>query len=54
MSITFAKSMDLKNTRDNTERTVELLSSMNEKLDKQIIALEKIVRILESRADDGR
>ena len=54
MSITFAESMDLKNTRDNTERTVELLNSMNEKLDKQIIALEKIVRILESRADDGR
>ena len=49
-----AESMDLKNTRDNTERTVELLNSMNEKLDKQIIALEKIVRILESRADDGR
>lgn len=54
MSITFAESMDLKNTRDNTERTVELLTSMNKKLDKQIIALEKIVRILESRADDGR
>lgn len=54
MSITFAESMDLKNARDNTERTVELLTSMNEKLDKQIIALEKIVRILESRADDGR
>lgn len=54
MSITFAESMDLKNTRDNTERTVELLTSMNEKLDKQIIALEKVVRILESRADDGR
>lgn len=54
MSITFAESMDLKNTRDNTERTVELLTNMNKKLDKQIIALEKIVRILESRADDGR
>ena len=54
MSITFAESMDLKNTRDNTERTVELLTSMSKKLDKQIIALEKIVRILESRADDGR
>ncbi len=54
MSITFAESMDLKNARDNTERTVELLTSMNEKLDKQIIALEKIVRILEGRADDGR
>ena len=49
-----AESMDLKNTRDNTEQTVELLTSMNKKLDKQIIALEKIVRILESRADDGR
>mgnify|MGYP003463479721 FL=1 len=49
-----AESMDLKNTRDNTERTVEILTSMSEKLDKQIIALEKIVRILESRADDGR
>ena len=49
-----AESMDLKNTRDNTEHTVELLTSTNEKLDKQIIALEKIVRILESRADDGR
>ena len=49
-----AESMDLKNARDNTEHTVELLTSMSEKLDKQIIALEKIVRILESRADDGR
>ena len=49
-----SESMDLKNTRDNTEHTVELLTSMNKKLDKQIIALEKIVRILESRADDGR
>lgn len=49
-----SESMDLKNTRDNTEHTVELLTSMNKKLDKQIIALEKIVRILESRTDDGR
>lgn len=46
MSITFAESMDLKNTRDNTERTVELLASMNKKLDRQIVLLEKMVEIL--------
>ena len=46
MSITFAESMDLKNTRDNTEHTVELLTSMSEKLDRQIALLEQMVEIL--------
>ena len=36
------------------KQTVEQLNVLSEKMDKQIIALEKIVRILESRADDGR
>ena len=46
MSITFAESMDLKNTRDNTEHTVELLVSMNKKMDRQIALLEQMVEIL--------
>ena len=41
-----AESMDLKNTRDNTERTVELLTYMNKKMDRQIALLEKMVEIL--------
>ena len=41
-----SESMDLKNTRDNTEHTVELLASMSEKLDKQIALLEQMVEIL--------
>lgn len=53
MSITFAEAMDLKNTRDNTERTVELLTSMNRKLDKQIALLERMVEILEERRTDA-
>ena len=53
MSITFAEAMDLKNTRDNTERTVELLTSMNKKLDKQIALLEKMVEILKERRTDA-
>ena len=46
MSITFAEAMDLKNTRDNTEHTVELLIGMNKKMDKQIKLLEQMVEIL--------
>ena len=49
MSITFAKAMDLKNTRDNTEHTVELLIGMNKKLDRQIALLEQMVEILNER-----
>lgn len=48
-----AESMDLKNTRDNTERTVELLTSMNRKMDKQIRLLERMVEILEERRTDA-
>ena len=44
----------LTDIKDNTKKTVEQLNVLSEKMDKQIIALEKIVRILESRADDGR
>lgn len=48
-----AESMDLKNTRDNTEHTVELLTSMSEKLDKQIALLEQMVEILRERRTDA-
>lgn len=48
-----AESMDLKNTRDNTERTVELLTYMNKKLDKQIALLEQMVEILNERRTDA-
>lgn len=48
-----AESMDLKNTRDNTERTVELLTCMNRKLDKQIALLEQMVEILKERRTDA-
>lgn len=41
-----AESMDLKNTRDNTEHTVELLIGMSKKLDRQIALLEQMVEIL--------
>lgn len=49
----FAESMDLKNTRDNTERTVELLTVMNKKMDKQIAILEQMVEILKERRTDA-
>ena len=48
-----AESMDLKNTRDNTERTVELLTSMNRKMDKQIALLEQMVEILKEMRTDA-
>ena len=48
-----AESMDLKNTRDNTERTVELLTYMNRKMDKQIALLERMVKILEEMRTDA-
>jgi len=51
--VNVAESMDLKNTRDNTERTVELLTSMNRKLDKQIALLKRMVEILEERRTDA-
>ena len=41
------------NDRDNYKVFVEL-QKMNQKMDKQIALLESIVRILESRTDDGR
>lgn len=44
----------LTDIKGDTKQTVEQLNVLSEKMDKQIIALEKIVRILESRADDGR
>ena len=44
-----AESMDLKNTRDNTEHTVELLIGMHKKLDRQIALLEQMVEILNER-----
>lgn len=48
-----AESMDLKNTRDNTEQTVELLTIMNRKLDRQIALLEQMVEILKERRTDA-
>ena len=48
-----AESMDLKNTRDNTENTVELLIGMNKNMDKQIALLEQMVKILKERRTDA-
>lgn len=48
-----SESMDLKNTRDNTEHTVELLIGMNKKMDRQIRLLEQMVEILNERRTDA-
>lgn len=54
MSMNLGESMDLHRIKTYTEETYKELEDMNAKMDKQIALLERIVRILESRADDGR
>ena len=54
MSMNLGESMDLHRIKTYTEETYKELEDMNTKVDKQIALLERIVRILESRADDGR
>lgn len=54
MSFDLIDKRKLTDIKRNTKQTIEQLNVLSEKMDKQIIALEKIVRILESRADDGR
>lgn len=54
MSLNLGESMDLHTIKTYTKETYKELKDMNTKMDKQIALLERIVRILESRADDGR
>ena len=54
MSLTYNQSEALYTVEENTQETVKILRSMNKKMDKQIALLERIVRILESKMDDGR
>ena len=54
MSFDLIDKRKLTDIKGDTKQTIEQLNVLSEKMDKQIIALEKIVRILESRADDGR
>ena len=54
MSFDLIDKRKLTDIKGDTKQTIEQLNVLSEKMDKQIIALEKIVRILEIRADDGR
>ena len=54
MSMTFQEAFDLHQVRANMVETRETLKAMNDKMDRQILALEKIVRLLERRKDDGK
>ena len=52
--MTFKESLTLEDIKKYTKETVEDLDSINAKMDRQILALEKIVRLLERRKDDGK
>ncbi len=54
MSMTFQEAVDLHRVRVEMVVTRETLKAMNDKMDRQILALEKIVRLLERREDDGK
>ena len=54
MSLTYNQSEALYTVEENTQETIKILRSMSKKMDKQIALLERIVRILESKMDDGR
>ena len=53
MSLTFLEYRKLGEIEENTEQTVTLLRLMNQKMDKQIALLEKIVEILKERRTDA-
>ena len=52
--MTFQEATDLHRVRAEMVLTREMLKAMNDKMDRQILALEKIVRLLERREDDGK
>ena len=52
--MTFQEAFDLHQVRIKTTETTVMLKAMNDKMDRQILALEKIVRLLERREDDGK
>ena len=54
MSMTLQEATDLHRVRAEMAITRETLKAMNDKMDRQILALEKIVRLLERREDDGK
>lgn len=54
MSLNLGETIDLHRIKTYAEETYKELEDMNTKMDKQIALLDRIVRILESRADDGR
>lgn len=54
MSMTFQEAVDLHQVRAEMVETREMLKAMNDKMDRQILALEKIVGLLERREDDGK
>ena len=54
MSLNLGEAMDLRRIKTYNEEVAEELKDMNTKIDKQIALLERIVRILESKMDDGR
>lgn len=54
MSMTLQEANDLHRVRAEMVVTMEMLKAMNDKMDRQILALEKIVRLLERREDDGK
>ena len=52
--MTLQEATDLHRVRAEMSITRETLKAMNDKMDRQILALEKIVRLLERREDDGK
>lgn len=54
MSLDYTDWQKLKEIKADTAKTVLALNDASIKMDRQIALLERIVRILESRADDGR
>lgn len=54
MSLTYTQFDALYTVKENTQETVKILRSMNDKMDRQIALLERIILALESRQDDGR
>ena len=54
MSMTMAEWQKLVEAAESTNRTSNQLATLNGKIDKQIVLLEQIVKLLEHREDDGK
>ena len=53
MSLTYNQSEALYTVEENTQKTFQILLSMNKKMDKQIALLEQMVEILKERHTDA-